>query len=295
MEKMLGVLLTGVSFMVAGSGAVAGDSFDNCTGFIDSLPATISKQGTWCLRKNLSTDIISGSAVTIAVNNVTINCKGYKVGGLQAGTSTRATGISSEAQNSSVRQCNIRGFFAGVSFIGTGGGHVIADNRFDGNTRHGVHVAGDGSMLRNNIIAMTGGSTDPTFGGIAEGIYVAQGEVDIIDNTISGVVPGISTFGGSSAIGIEYSLGSGVISHNRIRGLAPDANGSGTVESLGISVGEGSVLIANNHLVGTGGPGNGVSCNTSTRPRVLRDNTVTGFSRMYGGECVDAGGNFFSE
>ncbi|HEY0660644.1 MAG TPA: hypothetical protein VGD21_04900 [Lysobacter sp.] len=35
--------------------AFATESYDNCNGFIDTLPATISTQGTRCLRKDLST------------------------------------------------------------------------------------------------------------------------------------------------------------------------------------------------------------------------------------------------
>src|SRR5690606_14995164 len=64
--------------------ARAADDYDACAGFIDSVPATITSQGVWCLRKDLSTAIASGSAITIATNNVTIDCNGFKLGGLAA-------------------------------------------------------------------------------------------------------------------------------------------------------------------------------------------------------------------
>ncbi|HEY0661599.1 MAG TPA: hypothetical protein VGD21_09825, partial [Lysobacter sp.] len=72
---VLAILLAGP---VAPAPAQAAQSYDNCTGFIDSLPATITTQGTWCLRKDLSTAMSSGNAITIATNNVTIDCNDFK-------------------------------------------------------------------------------------------------------------------------------------------------------------------------------------------------------------------------
>ena len=108
----------------------AAESYDNCTGFIDTLPATISTQGTWCLRKDLGTAVTSGAAIAIATNNVTIDCNDFKLGGLAAGAGTLAYGIrAANRYNTTVRNCNIRGFFFGLQFWG--GGHTVEDNRFD--------------------------------------------------------------------------------------------------------------------------------------------------------------------
>ena len=124
-------------------GPARAETYQTCTGFIDSLPATISTQGTWCLRKDVSTGMTSGAAITIAANNVTIDCNHFKLGGLAAGSATTATGIqaSSTRQNVAIRQCNIRGFRFGVMLDG-GAGHLIEDNAFDGNTTFGMYVAG---------------------------------------------------------------------------------------------------------------------------------------------------------
>ena len=45
--------------------AVAGESYDNCVGFIDALPATITTQGTWCLRQDLDSAATSGIMIEI--------------------------------------------------------------------------------------------------------------------------------------------------------------------------------------------------------------------------------------
>src|SRR5690606_27240382 len=39
----------------------AAQSYDSCTGFIESVPTTITTQGVWCFRKDLSTSVTSGN------------------------------------------------------------------------------------------------------------------------------------------------------------------------------------------------------------------------------------------
>ena len=56
----------------------------NCTN-ITTLPATISTPGIYCLKQDESTAIESGAAIAITANNVTLDCNGYRLGGLQAG------------------------------------------------------------------------------------------------------------------------------------------------------------------------------------------------------------------
>ena len=75
--------------------AVAAPSYDGCAGTIASLPAVITTQGTWCLDADLATGMASGIAIEIRANNVTLDCNGFKVGGLAAGVSTQTYGVSS--------------------------------------------------------------------------------------------------------------------------------------------------------------------------------------------------------
>src|SRR5690606_13945689 len=201
--------------------AQAAESYDNCTGFIDTIPATIGTQGVWCLRKDLSTAISSGAAITVAVNNVTIDCNDFKLGGLAAGAATDTVGISSEGRsNIIVHYCNIWGYRRGAILFGTGGGHVVEGNRFDGNTESGVTVLGAGSLVRDNLVFRTGGSTAATG---AVGIYVGGG-VDVIDNTVSGLFPLAREDGYGVATGIfaDFNAGGSFIG-NRVRGLSPEA------------------------------------------------------------------------
>ena len=85
--------LPGLLAVLACKPASAAESYDNCAGFITSLPAVISSQGTWCMKQDLATAVTSGFVITVATNNVTIDCNNFKLGGLAAGAGTQASGI----------------------------------------------------------------------------------------------------------------------------------------------------------------------------------------------------------
>jgi hypothetical protein len=246
----------------------AAESYDNCIGFIDSLPAVISTQGTWCLNKDLSTGVTSGAAITVNTNNVTIDCNDFKLGGLAAGTGTLTIGIQANSRyNITVRQCNIRGFNGGVATT-SGGGHRVENNRFDGNTLRGIDIQSPGSAIRGNLVIDTGGSTSSTAS--AYGIYATDG-VDIIDNTVNGVAPGGTN---ANAIGIGSNFnGDGSITANRVRALA--ANGTGL--DLGIyNTNSGRLVVRDNDVQGNGNAGSiGIRC--ITNQGTARGNIISGF------------------
>lgn len=245
-----------------------------CTN-ITSLPTTISTQGVYCLHQHLSTTLASGSAITVAVNNVTIDCNEFKIGNLAAGPTTNAVGISAVSRNNvQVRNCGIRGFRSGVQMIN--GDYRVENSRFDYNTQSGIEVSGDGSSIRGNEVISTGNSTVAgvtSFRGI-----LASGDIDIIDNNVTDV----SATSGSNgtAYGIRTDgMDSGAIRGNRIRNLASDGGGSrrgiwnadgnrNTIEGntivmsgslivgdVGIRCGDGLILSGasrNNTILGTG-------------------------------------------
>jgi hypothetical protein len=245
----------------------AAQSYDNCTGFITSLPATITTQGTWCLNADLTTAITSGNAITVAANNVTIDCNDFKLGGLAAGAGTQAYGISADTRdNLTIRRCNIRGFQFGT-YLNNGSGHLIEDNRFDSNTGVGVLVASDRSIIRRNLVIATGGSS---IANNSIGIY-GIGSVDVLDNTINGVTASGTN---ADAVGIESSNNpDGSISGNRVRGLVK----AGTGAAIGIgNYSAGRITLRNNDVVGDGSTGSGLLCST-TQGRAT-GNVVGGFA-----------------
>jgi len=247
--------------------ALAAESYDNCAGFITSLPATIATPGIWCLDRDLTTNIASGNAITVNANNVTIECNRFRIGGLQAGPATTASGIrASNRLNMTIRNCNIRGFLAAVNTNG-GGGHFIEGSRFDGNTAYGLVVSSAGSTIRNNQIIDTGGSTSVT--GFAVAIEATAG-VDVIDNTVSGVE---ALDANSSAQGIAAAANSdGSVIGNRIRGVVP--KGSGMGDAIVANAGSAGMAISDNKIRG---PGVGVGIRCSNNRVTARDNIISGY------------------
>jgi hypothetical protein len=289
--KSLGATL--LPFAIAWIGALApapafaAQSYDNCTGFIDSVPATIQKQGTWCLRHDLATSLSSGQAIEIGNNNITIDCNHFKLGDLGAGVGTDAVGIHADRMlNTTIRNCNIRGFFSGISLVGDSGytsaGSVVEDNRLDGNTSRGVVVTGDNAVIRRNIILNTGGSTSAGLG--AYGILAVY-DVDILDNTVNIVMP-IQTDCDRDAYGIyaSNSVG-GSIDGNRVRQVIPACGGV----AYGIfSTFDSKMSITNNVVVRDAASlfSLGLSCSSGTSR--ARHNVVIGFDTAITG-CLDDG------
>ena len=267
----------------------AAEDYDNCTGFITSLPASITTQGVWCLDRNLNTAISSGTAIFIATNNVTLDCNDFKVGGLAAGAASTANGIAaSSRQNITIRNCNVRGFEDGISL--DGGGHVVEDNRLDSNLRRGIQVFDvDGkSVVRRNLVSDTGGQTG---GAIAIGIFAVG---DVIDNTVAGVhaeAPSTTVYGiqlNGGALGFE-------IRGNTVRGVVANSDPDG-LEGLAVGIdliGVGHTLAGNRLLdeswIVTAVPSIGIDSSSSN---FCIDNTISGFEDAMS-MCSDVGGNIF--
>ena len=185
--------------------ARAAESYDGCKGFITSLPAVISTQGTWCFSKDLATSSSGiGAAITVSVNNVTIDCNGFKLGNLGGGTATQMNGIQAvNRSNVGIRGCTIRGFRRGVLLQGSGGGHVIEDNRIESSTIWGIYADGGNLLIRNNQVFDIGQSTEaanvPACG------IEAHGSADIHGNTVADV----RSTGTDGATGIAVIAGPG--------------------------------------------------------------------------------------
>jgi len=257
--------------------AHAAESYDNCTGFIDALPAVVTTQGAWCLRQNLSTDITSGAAITIAANNVTIDCNDFKLGGLAAGNGSFAYGVhSNDRVNATVRHCNVRGFATGIVLSG-GAGHLVEDNRLDNNLYAGISVSGDNGRVRRNAVYDTGqGQT----------AYGIKAGADIVDNTVSGL---FATKPNGKLVGI-HAFGPGAqVRGNQVTGFDMTASDGGAVESAyGIELFK-SHQRASGNQVSADGPVNGVGIYALYNSSYCMDNSVGGFTLNIDSGCIGSG------
>jgi hypothetical protein len=269
----------GLAVLLLAAPAHAAQSYDNCTGFITSLPAVIGTQGVWCMNSDLSTAATSGAGIFVSANNVTIDCNGFKLGNLGGGTATQAYGVRADGRvNVTVRGCNIRGFRIGVRFVNTtdvGGGHLIENNRIEGATVAGILVYGDYSTVRGNLLVDIGGSTENA--AVAATGISTVGAADVVGNTVSGV----TSSGATTARGIAATDASRVsIRENVIRDVVA-AGGT----PYGIWILEAGGSVRDNTVLGPGYgggsfDGTGIYCHIY--PVVTRGNDVSGFETPYG-------------
>jgi parallel beta-helix repeat protein len=265
----LAILILLLAGICAPWSAPAAQSYDNCTGFIDSLPATIGAQGVWCLRKDLSTANTSGDAITINANNVIIDCNDFKIGGLAAGNISQTIGIHAvNRQNATVRHCNVRGFHHGIHFH-DGAGHLVEDNRLDNNLYVGIFVSGDNNRVRRNAVYDTGGAV----GGVSHSPVGILAYANIVDNDVQGVFSSVTP---SWPVGI-HAYGA-VVSDNRVAGVEPNvSNGSGY--AMGIFGFSNLTSAVRNQVLASAGQSAGTGIRSM---QFCVGNTVGNFATPYG-------------
>lgn len=229
-NKYIGAaLISAVAFF----GAIAPASAEtiNCTP-ITSVPYTISTSGVYCLTGNLTTSITSGSAISINTSNVTLDMNGFSIDGTSAGSASVAHGIlaSGAKENITVRNGTVSGFLRGVTVsTPTAGrvdssGHLIEDLKISNSLLTGILVSATGTIVRNNIVNETGGSTVyPAF--TLHGIYF-DGAGNLADNNIvQGTDATIASNAGARGIAVVGSSGTVLRGNSVTRTIGPGAVG----------------------------------------------------------------------
>lgn len=218
----------------------------------------------------------SGAAITIAANNVTIDCNEFKLGGLAAGPATWTYGVQAgDVLNATLRQCNVRGFYIGIGLEGFGGGHVIEDNRLDQNVFGGIFVSGDNNLVQRNRVFDTGGKP---------GNHTAFGiraSADIIDNTVAGVHAGDAAV---FVLGIEVSARGHQVRGNHVRGLIPGTGDATGMQSVTFDATFTGNRVSSEFRVGSG---TGIWANGG----FCIGNVVSGYATPYG-SCSQGADNF---
>jgi hypothetical protein len=268
-----------VAVATLSSGPARAETYHTCAGFIDTLPAVITTQGTWCLRHDVATTVSAGKAITISTSNVTIDCNGFKIGGLAGGAGSTAIGIFTDDYfNATVRNCTIRGFAQGISLTGDGAGHVVEANRVEGSRVAGIEVHGDGSVIRGNLVFDAGGSLNQS---LAFGV-AALAAVDVRDNIIDGVFTDASYANGTVTGLYLVNNDRGAIVGNRIGGLV--STGTGVARGI-VNQGSQYVTLSDNVVVGDGrAGGTGIACASSQG--LAKDNVVMNFPTQVAA-CTD--------
>lgn len=288
-------LAVGVALASAGQAptAAAAEDLATCSATLSTVPMVISAPGTYCVDDYLVLPNWAGTAIRIEADDVVLDCNGFELDGHQAEDTTQAIGIQViDRHDVTIRRCTVRhfqtGLQIGVSGSGTSERHLVEDNVFYGNRQTGMSVTGSDTVIRRNRVLETGLDAPnlPEVIGI-----LAEGSIDVLDNTVSGVQGGIDT-GNVWGITVRGNR-AGSIRGNRVRGLRVQGLDSGVAIGVYDFYPDSRVTIRNNILAGSGnGYGWGLNCrsmNGFVQPDVhARNNTLVGFYTANEG-CVDDG------
>lgn len=189
---------------------------------IASLPALLDAPGRYCLAQNLSSAATQGAAITLASDDIHLDCNGLKIDGSSAGVATSAIGISAgQHDNVQIWRCTVQGFRTGIvagsdAMAGDAPvGIVLRSNRLLGNHTGGIVVAARSALVRDNQVLDTGFSGTSTSPVVA---IQASGTVDVLSNQVDVLWEPEGLFAPVIGIDIRDSQG-GVVADNQVRGL----------------------------------------------------------------------------
>jgi len=168
---------------------------------ISSLPYTISESGSYYLTEDVNS---AGTAITVGVNDVTIDLMGYTIKGPDSGTNygIYINGRSNvEVRNGTVRDFGNTGIYENSN---SGTGHRVINVRSISNGSSGINLWGRGHLIKDCSAAENGsfgikaewdcmvtGNTAHANGGIGISVYRSS---TVTDNTA-----GMNTGDGISA------------------------------------------------------------------------------------------------
>jgi hypothetical protein len=185
-----------------------------CTGFVSTLPRTITAPGHYCLAGNLAWSGTASNAITVAANDVTVDCNGWSI--TYGGTSP-ANGIAATNRSDvEIRGCTLVNFHRGLLVAGS------AD------TNQRVFLRGNTVVGARNI-----------------GIQAALVNGGLYDNRV------IDTVNGPAAIQLTVgATGVGFVQGNQVRGLTGTAT---WLDGLRL-YGAGRAIVQENVISGIGSP-----------------------------------------
>ena len=258
---------------------------------------TISSSGDYCLTEDIATNITTGIAIKINVDDVTIDMDGYELDNTAAAGSPVAIGIyANEIDNVTIRNGIIRGYYyAMILDSAPNSGRLVEDMIFSKNST-GIYSRGSDVMVRNNtvldsdvtgiVISDADGASviNNYVGGLtrsddAYGIYIIVYSSNVIvrDNRVAEIT---STSGIAAGIGVSQTEHS-VFENNYVSGLSGTSTTYGFKSHSGIA---GNAYIGN-HVIDAD---YGFHCASSTD--WMRDNTTTGVTTLRS-TCTDKGNN----
>ena len=228
----------------------------SCT-TINSLPATITTGGKYCLAQNFTVGITSGASITINANDVALDCQNYTIRNVS--TSATATSVAITATNRNmlkITNCRIiGGYRTGIQLFQNNAVanqsyyNAVEDNYIAGPLQYGILAYGSAIEVRHNKIYDIGGVDNTPVAGIR------------IGGTSIGGHPKFQVVEGNRIAGVATQTNNayGILSDNSLASVFREnlSNaiyaGSASYRSYGIKIMAGEAnTITDNYLMGRG-------------------------------------------
>jgi Ca2+-binding RTX toxin-like protein len=257
---------------------------------ISEAGAVITAPGVYTLDRDLVFSGKTGSAITIAADNVVIDLNGHTITGSRAADSFASAISAADRSGITVRNGSIEGFFYGVrlddSSTGTVryGNHLVSNLDVSDCTFRGITVQGVGNVVRDCVVSDIQGTTnyDNAF---ACGIETLGPRAQLLNNLVTDVYA--RDMGEALGISVSNNGVGTVVAGNTIRNTTFDE-----FRSFGIWVGGGSNVTSYGNSVTNYTYGQGwSSVNTGVFYNNTSVNCVVWFHNGNPTGIIDRGGN----
>jgi hypothetical protein len=292
-EKRMKKILLSLCLLLVGTFAVPRDAQAASCVSITALPATISAAGVYCLIGNQDVNLATGNAITIAANNVQLDCVGQTINNVATAPNGNAVGIYlAGRKHVDVRNCRITGGFAtGIqayqnnAAANTNAYLRFTDNYIAGPFWYGIYAYGSAIEIERNRIYDIGGR-----GSFAMGIRIGGSNLAgqsrfflLRENLVAGTASPVN-----NAYGIySDNTNAAIILNNAVSGTTAVST---SFNSYGVRVASGTYnRITDNHIVGSGGA-NDVGIQSASGTDACHDNYLRNATTTIG--CNDSLGNF---
>lgn len=263
---------------------------------ISKLPYTITKPGSYALRKSLVYAYKSGqplAAITVNCDDVKIDLLGNTISvDREISKLTETAGIfANQRNNVSIRNGAMKGFFRGVYLEGiNGSNHLVESIEATDSTFLGIQVKGRGCIIRNNFVNGVGRAQGASnYTALRYGMDITGAACVVKNNRVLDVTPN-TTNSNNSSYGIYiHDTEAAVIQGNDVMNTNQSFL---NFNSRGIRLHNCISSVAEDNRVATYPAGFDFSSCDFT---IYRDNTVTRSIQKYynstGTNAEDGGGN----
>ena len=256
-----------------------------------TAPATISAPGTYCLANDYTTSASTGPSLTIASNDVTLDCQQHTLKNTSTFNNGSASGIYlTNRNNVTIRNCRIVGGYT-IGIQVTQNNTVpnknyyinIENNYVAGPYLYGILAYGSAIELTGNRVYDIGGQLNTYAMGIRLGGYPSGFRFHILkDNVVAGTN---SPYNNAYGIYSDNSSAS-ILVHNAVSGFTATNT---AFRGYGIRLAGTENRISDNHILGGGATGYGIFTSADGQ-NACYDNYVRAATRTVG--CDATLGNY---